>query len=101
MTVDEALKIVAQERLDVMAEGMSADECSQIAAYVLHDAVLKDRKYIALLQDLRMQENNEKKVVEVYCAVARADSHGAALYAATVEGRRLGLSDSAVKHLIG
>ena len=43
---------------------------------------------------------NEKKVTDVYNAVARADSHGAALYAATVEGRKLGFSDSAITLLI-
>ncbi len=43
---------------------------------------------------------SENKVVDVYYAAARADSHGAALYAATVEGRKLGLSDSAIKRLI-
>lgn len=44
------------------------------------------------------RKQNEKKVVEVYYAVA--DSHGAALYAATVEGRRLGMSDSEINKLI-
>lgn len=43
---------------------------------------------------------NEKKVVEVYHAVARADSHGAALHAAMVEGRQLGFSDAAVSQMI-
>ena len=44
---------------------------------------------------------NEKKVAEVYNAVALIDSPGAALYAATVEGRKLGMSDSAINRVIG
>ena len=44
---------------------------------------------------------NERKVADAYNAVARIDSHGAALYAATVEGRKLGLSDAAIKQVIG
>lgn len=44
---------------------------------------------------------NEQQVIEVYYAAARGDSHGAALYAATVEGRKLGLNDSEVVKLIG
>ena len=51
MTVDQALTIIAQERLDVMAEGMSAEDCGNIASYVLHDAVLKDRKHILFLTE--------------------------------------------------
>ena len=44
---------------------------------------------------------NEQQVVDVYYAVAGGDSHGAALHAATVAGRELGMTDSAVKQLIG
>ena len=59
MTVDDALKIIAQERLDVMAEGMSAEECSQIAAYVLHDAVLKDRRAMLTLRERHIAAQDE------------------------------------------
>ena len=59
MTVDDALKIIHQERLDVMAEGMSAEECSQIAAYVLHDAVLKDRKFILKTVEQKISAQDE------------------------------------------
>ena len=63
MTVDDALKIIAQERLDVRGEVIAQggteqeaiDMTADIAAYVLHDAVLKDRKYIALLQDQKLE----------------------------------------------
>lgn len=44
---------------------------------------------------------NEQQVIEVYYAVARGDSHGAALHAATMAGRALGMTDSAVSRLIG
>ena len=59
MTVDDALKIINQERLDVMAEGMSAEECSQIAAYILHDAVLKDRKAMLTLRERHIAAHEE------------------------------------------
>ena len=59
MTVDDALTIIAQERLNVMAEGMSAEECSQIAAYVLHDAVLKDRKAMLTLRERHIAAMDE------------------------------------------
>ena len=42
----------------------------------------------------------QEQVLKVYYAAARADSNGAALYAATMEGRKLGLSDAAIKRLI-
>lgn len=35
MTPEQALAVIDQERLDVMAEGMTAADCEQIAAYVL------------------------------------------------------------------
>ena len=59
MTVDDALKIIAQERLDAMAEGMTAEECSQIAAYVLHDAVLKDRRAMLTLRERHIAAQDE------------------------------------------
>ena len=63
MNVDDALKIIAQERLDVRGEAIAQgcteqeaiDQTADIAAYVLHDAVLKDRKYIRLLQDQKLE----------------------------------------------
>ena len=63
MTVDDALKIIAQERLDVMAEGMTAEEARDIAAYVLHDAVLKDRKHILFLTEekVKLQEEIQRR----------------------------------------
>ena len=59
MTVDEALKIIAQERLDAMSEGMSAEECSQMAVYVLHDAVLKDRREMLTLRERHISAKDE------------------------------------------
>lgn len=59
MTVDDALKIIAQERLDAMGEGMSAEECQEIAAYVLHDAVLKDRKFILKTIEQKISAQDE------------------------------------------
>ena len=63
MTVDDALKIIHQERLDVMAEGMTAEEARDIAAYVLHDAVLKDRKHILFLTEekVKLQEEIQRR----------------------------------------
>ena len=63
MTVDDALKIIAQERLDVMAEGMTAEEARDIAAYVLHDAVLKDRTHILFLTEekVKLQEEIQRR----------------------------------------
>ena len=67
MTVDDALKIIAQERLDVRGEAIAQgcteqeaiDQTADIAAYVLHDAVLKDRKYIALLLNQKFAIRDE------------------------------------------
>ena len=63
MTVDDALKIIHQERLDVMAEGMTAEEARDIAAYVLHDAVLKDRTHILFLTEekVKLQEEIQRR----------------------------------------
>ncbi len=54
MTVDEALALIEQERLDVLAEGMPEDDVNNTAAYVLASAVRKDRKFILSLQERKL-----------------------------------------------
>ena len=41
MTPEQALRIIEQERLDVLAEGSTEAECNMIAAYVLASAYRK------------------------------------------------------------
>ena len=59
MTVDEALALIEQERLDVLAEGMPAELVNNTAAYVLASAVRKDRKFILSLHQRAIQAEIE------------------------------------------
>ena len=60
MTVDEALALIEQERLDVLAEGMPEEQVNNTAAYVLASAVRKDRKFILSLQERKIQAESDR-----------------------------------------
>lgn len=60
MTVDEALAVLEQERLDAMTEGMSAQECEQVAAYIVASCVHKDRKHILELHERAIKAEDER-----------------------------------------
>ena len=59
MTVDEALAVIEQERLDVLSEGMSEEDVANTAAYVLASAIRKDRKFILSLHESLIAERDE------------------------------------------
>ena len=64
MTVDEALALIEQERLDVLAEGMPEEQVNNTAAYVLASAVRKDRKFILSLQERAIQAEAERDALK-------------------------------------
>lgn len=60
LTVDQALALVEQERLDVLAEGHTEEFCASLAPYVLASAVRKDRKHILFLTEEKGKAQDER-----------------------------------------
>jgi hypothetical protein len=63
LSVDDALALIAQERLDVMSEGMTADECAIVGAYVLHDAVIDLRRQVEQVTKERDEAKHHRRMM--------------------------------------